>query len=397
MKHHIISLCVAAVMTISQGHAGVTLTVPDVNITAGGTSNVVIYFDLGTKAYTAYQFDIAYPEGISSVSDANGNPTFTKGEVYSAEHAVSSFYYTSKGLDRFQCFSVNSLPFTAQSGTLLILPIKAQKTLAVGTYQATISPIEFVQTDATPDRPDGITFNINVTNSVLLDETSTIAPGAASGVPVKVKRTISANEWSTICLPFSMTDAQVKAAFGSDALLADFDGIESTYSSGSVTGIKVKFNSVSAIEANHPYIICVSQAISEFSVENVNIIPEDKPSVDKYEITLKGVKYYNSFIGTYVADTPLPEYTLFLTDNKFMYSIGKTKMKGYRAYFDFYDVLSEVENANVRIFVDVDGVETGIEGIFNKPQDDIYDLSGRKIAKPTQRGVYIVDGKKKLF
>jgi len=52
---------------------------------------------------------------------------------------------------------------------------------------------------------------------VVLDETSTTAPKASNGaVDVLVKRTIKANEWSTICLPFTMTETQVKTAFGDD-------------------------------------------------------------------------------------------------------------------------------------------------------------------------------------
>ncbi len=169
MKRNIISLITAALAAASPLHAGVTLTVPEVEIAKGGTSSVVICFDLGTPAYTAYQLDIAYPEGISSESNNAGNPSFTKGDIYSGTHVVSSIR-TSMGLDRFQCFSLNSDPFTSQSGTLLTLPIKAQYTLAEGTYQATISPIEFVQTDATPDRPEAVTFSIKVASSTGIDE-----------------------------------------------------------------------------------------------------------------------------------------------------------------------------------------------------------------------------------
>ena len=41
---------------------------------------------------------------------------------------------------------------------------------------------------------------------------------------VRVKRTINANEWSTICLPFAITAEQVKGVFGDDVQLGDFTG-----------------------------------------------------------------------------------------------------------------------------------------------------------------------------
>ena len=45
MKQRIMTLCIAALMVV-QGYCGVTLTVPDVNIAPGSSSNVVIYYDL---------------------------------------------------------------------------------------------------------------------------------------------------------------------------------------------------------------------------------------------------------------------------------------------------------------------------------------------------------------
>lgn len=398
MKQKIVTLCIATLIAIAQGYGGVMLTVPDVNIARGGTSYVVIYFDLGVQAYTAYQMDIAYPEGIKSVSDDDGNPAFIKGDVYSEAHNVSSIY-TTTGLDRFQCFSTNSVALTAQSGTLLILPIKAQKSLAEGTYQATISPIEFVQTDATPDRPDPITFNIIVTKSVTLDETSTLAPTAATDVDVIVKRTIKANEWSTICLPFEMTEEQVKTVFGKDVRLGDFKGyVTEENQDGGVVGITVNFTAASTIKANHPYIIKVPADVNEFTVEGVDITPQDKPIVAAVERTRK---QWSEMIGTYVANTLLENKTLFLSENQFWYSDGETKMKAFRAYFDFYDVLETVENpytsGSIRLSFDGNDV-TGISTKVNHDteSDRFFDLQGRHVQKPA-KGIYIRDGKKVII
>ena len=395
MKQKIISLCVAALLSIAHAYCGVKLTVPEVTIAPGSTSNVFIYFDLGTNAYTAYQMDITYPEGISSVKGDDGNPVFIKGDVYDADHSVSSIY-TTKGLDRFQCFSVNSLPIKAQSGLLLRLRITAQKSLAEGTYQAAISPIEFVQTDATPDRPEAITFNITVSKSVVLDENSTIAPDAASGVNVRMLRTIKANEWSTICLPFAMTSQQVNTAFGNDVQLADFYGYEATEDNDdNVIGINVKFKDVipAAIQENHPYIIKVSKPITEFSVDGANINPEENLTIAAVKRTSRK---WSEMTGTYVANTTLAENVLFLNGNKFWYSAGKTTMKAFRAYFDFYDVLAEVENANARIIMSIgDSETTGIDNLCDDTDNDTsyVDMKGRKMKKPS-KGVFLKDGKK---
>ena len=88
---------------------------------------------------------------------------------------------------------------------------------------------------------------------------------------------------------------------------------------------------------------------------------------------------------------------LFISGGKFWYSVGLTKMKGYRAYFDFYDVLTEVEEAGVRMIVSIDEEETGIAEFVNglPATDNVFDLTGRKVSK-SQHGVYIVNGKKML-
>lgn len=378
-------------MAVTQAAAGVTLSVPEVTVAPGSTSYVVINFSQASGAYTAYQFDIAYPEGISSLDGDDGNPAFQAGDIYS-DHSLSSIR-TALGLDRFQCFSVNSTPFSSDSGTLLILPVKAQKTLAEGTYQATISPIEFVQTDATPDRPEAVNFNIKVSRNVVLDESSTTPPAAATAVDVTVLRTIKAGDWSTICLPFALTEKQVKQAFGNDVQLGDFSGYEATENTdGDIVAITVNFNSASAMEANHPYLIKVTDEVKQFAVEGVDIEPEDEPVVATVKRTRK---QWSEMIGTYVADTEIPSKTLFLNSNKFYYSTGATKMKAFRAYFDFFDVLTDVDNSyEVKMFVD--GAETKVEGLGVKDAaGNVYDLSGRKVSK-AQRGVYIVNGKKVL-
>ena len=397
MKKKIISFCVATILAVTQGYAGVTITVPEVNIAQGGTSYIIINYNLGTTAYTAYQFEIAYPEGISSVNGSDGNPSFIKGEVYDEKHNVSSSI-TTEGKSLFQCFSIDSNPFTAQSGTLLMLPIKAQKSLALGTYQATISPIEFVQTDATPDRPEAITFNITVTNTVVLDELSPVPPASGTGVNVKVKRSINANEWSTICLPFAMSETQTKAAFGNDVEIADFTGTEPISDGDDVVGIIVNFDDVTAIEANRPYIIKVSTPLTEFTINNVDIVANEDEAYFEFDNGRTGTRriVYSGFYGTYHAGTVLDQFTLFLNENKFWYSAGLTKMKAFRGYFNFYDVLTEVENASSRIIMSFGDEGTGIMDFDNgqwTTDDKLFDLQGRRVVSPA-KGIYIKNGKK---
>jgi hypothetical protein len=221
---------------------------------------------------------------------------------------------------------------------------------------------------------------------------STTAPTAAPGVNVRVKRSIKANEWSTICLPFAMTETEVKAAFGDDVKLGDFNSWSSDEDNeGDIVGIQIGFVPVTEIEANRPYMIKVSSEITEFTVDDVDIDPEDEPYIQVGK--KKTERGY--FIGTYVANCTVPQNNLFLNGNKFWYSNGTTKMKAFRAYFELADVLSEAKNASARISFNFEDDTTSITEVHgsNKDAEGTYDLQGRKVEEPV-KGLYIVNGRK---
>ncbi len=98
----------------------------------------------------------------------------------------------------------------------------------------------------------------------------------------------------------------------------------------------------------------------------------------------------------------MPEFCLFLSGNKFWYSVGETKMKAFRCYFDLNDVLTEVENASARIGFNItDKEETGIRdnNRVTTTDDRYYDLQGRRVhtsGSIMKKGLYIRNGKKEL-
>ena len=152
----------------------------------------------------------------------------------------------------------------------------------------------------------------------------------------------------------------------------------------------MNFSSVTAIEANHPYIIKVSAAVTEFTVDGVDVNPADDPRG-----TFRANKKLKDFVGTYVADFDFyndAKYTpLFLSGNKFWYATESTKhMKAFRAYFDFGDMLSEADAARVAIAFDE---ATVINDVRTCSDNRYYNLSGQQVETPT-KGVYVKNGKK---
>lgn len=388
--------------------------ISNVTVPQGGTASLVIGYNFTSETdKVGFTLSMELPEGLSLKKDGEGDV------VYEKDASINKLNITFAGEGNVAGQpSSETSTITGTSGTLLTLTLVADASLTVS------SELTVPVTKATfQQRVSGSVTDINVADfsfkvtigepedtRVVLDENSTTAPEASSGaVDVRVKRTITAGNWSTICLPFAMTAAQVTEAFGDDVELADFTGYTTTKDAGdNIVGITVNFSSVSAIEANHPYIIKISSpAFTEFTVDGVTVAPEATPMVSfGYETgTGKNKVYHPSdFKGTYVADfdfyNEAKKYPLFLNGNKFYYATDKTKhMKAFRAYFDFDDYLPEAEPSPVKMFVFVDDEETHIEGLESEQQtgDDVYDIMGRKVSKPNHNGVYIVGGKKKFF
>ena len=369
---------------------------------SAGTQTTLSIKMKNTAEIRGFQFDLYLPEGMTVVKSNKGRiqGALSAGRLPDEDEHELTFSEQADGAIRFLCSSQYDETFTGNDGEIATLQVDIANSMADGDYPILLKDMKLTETDIskyyTADLIETTVTIGEVDTRTILDETSTTVPEAANNVDVRVLRTIKADEWSTICLPFAMSTAQVKEAFGDDVKIANFTGYEATTDGDdNVTGIKVNFAEVDAIEANHPYVIKVSSAISEFTVDNVDIDPEDEPKV---ATVVRTKKRWSEMIGTYVANTTIENQMLFLNGNKFWYSNGSTKMKGYRAYFDFYDVLSEVENASAKItFFDGTTEITNVNLRDNVNEDaPRYNLAGQKVSK-SYKGIVIQNGVKRVI
>ena len=360
----------------------------------GGEIAMSLTLDEADK-YVSYQFKIQTPTGVGYVVDSEDDVECVLGTGHAASHAATAHWNASINSLNVGVASMSSALF---KGTTLELQIPlAETTAAVGTqFSFTVKDITFIDKEGVKSYLSDVTFKATIGDPAeqrtILNETSTTAPSAATGVDVRVKRTINANEWSTICLPFAMSADQCKAAFGDDVQLANFTSWSSEEDGGGdIVAINVGFTPVTAIEANHPYIIKVSSAVTDFTVDGVNIAPENEPTVQVG--TKKAERGYMT--GTYVANFTVPSEDLFLSGGKFWYSKGQTKMKAFRAYFEFADVLTSVEGASAPAFnIIFGGGTTNIKDIKAEQNDGFYyNLGGQRVEAPA-KGLYIKNGKK---
>ena len=365
-----------------------TLTIPDVYVLPGGTASFGLVVDVPANSYAGFQFETTLPTGIT----------------YTEETTVSSDWDGT-----FQTSAVN-FKGSASSGKLTPIPageiviataeIEADASLDPGTYNVTISNFEFLgySGGAEDTKIADVTFKVIVTDRLVLDENSVVAPSAASGVNVRVNRTIEANEWSTIVLPFALSKTKAEAAFGSDVQLAEFTGYEVDYGPDEENviplGITIKLASVTltskkGMTAGKPYLIKTSKDIESFDVDGVTII-EGVTDISKPDENDTPGKMTGTFVKTKV-----PADGLFVNDNKFWYSTGKTNIKAFRCWFELGAVLGKATDFSAPVFFSFDGETTGVQNIQRTAGDDrYYNLNGQHVENLKKGQIYIKNNKK---
>lgn len=372
------------------------LVVDNTQIVSGESAYIVVKMDFDENHdYVSYQFNVELPSGISLIEETSGQACF----VLPSNQPTNIFKITDFPMSN-GILKVASNPSTvigAHEGVLVYIPVEAEGGLTSGdVLNGKLSDVVFAHANASTANLADVNFTITIADRIVLDENSEIAPLATSGdVAVKVQRTIKANSWSTLCLPFDMEEDQVKAMFGNDVKLEKFKSYDIVKSGDNVTSITINFQEVDlgdGFTANYPYLIKVSKDITEFSL-TATIDPDDDIK-QAFSKTSSGVKKKGEFIGTYQANTSVPENALFISGDKFYYSNGKTKIKAFRGYF-ILDHVINVNNGNTRIGLSIDGETTGINTVHGLgiKANGTYDLQGRKIENP-KKGLYINNGKK---
>lgn len=375
------------------------ITADNVNLLPGKTVQLVINMENNERAYTAFWFELELPVGISVTNAVNSNRlpsnfSLTWDKVDNGEPNTYKFYGTEFDTEQ------SKQEISGTSGTILTLTLSAAETLEVGsTLVAKIKKISATSFEGNETYDfDDYSFTIKISDPwMTLDENSTTLPEASDGeTQIKVKRTIKANQWNTICLPFAMTETQVYEAFGEDVQLYEFMEYEADEN---LTEIKVVFDvallSEDGFFANYPYIIKTSRDISEFMVTST-IEPDEENAVAEFTNGRTGSRkeVYGTFYGTLKAGVKVPANCLFLNGGDFWYSTGVSNLKAFRGYFEFVDILASIENSNSKIQIVSRDETTGIKNVETYLNDEaIYDLQGRRVVE-LGKGVYIKKGKK---
>ncbi len=305
----------------------------------------------------------AYPDGISFQVN-EGEPVELEGELYNRFRADHYRIFGEVGADGVLTLKLN-IPASEQGTWLSFRNVKYSK--------VDISNIE-ISEDA----------DFSISEETLAN--------------VTLKRTLYDEDYNTLVLPFSLTQEDLKNAFGPETKVYVY--YEDTEDENNVI---VNFSSYeSTIPANLPVVIyprggdnniktSTNPEQRTYTFNHVMMKPVDEPLAE-------GRNY--DFVGTYNHLIYVPERDYFFGwDNSIQQSaiyrsVGTTTLKGTRAW------LRDKNTAGAKqVVVAFDGSATGIDNLMNDEKNmvnvgNIYDIQGRRVYNVRHPGIYIVNGKK---
>ena len=223
----------------------------------------------------------------------------------------------------------------------------------------------------------------NADNSTLITDND----GNAADVTLS-GRTLTANNWNTLCVPFNLSSAQIESVFGAGTLVKTL----SSYANDGTT-VTITFANADEIVAGKPYIIMPANTVANPIFSSVVI---DKTMRD---VEVTGA----TFKGTY-GPTPLTandRAKLFLANNMLYYPSANLTVRACRAYFELASDVPDLGTNAPNIVVDFGDQTTKIVMMSDersKTEDAWYTLDGRKLSgKPTTKGIYVRNGVKMVI
>lgn len=227
-------------------------------------------------------------------------------------------------------------------------------------------------------------------------------------------RTLKADEWEGICLPFSVSEQEAKQVFGDRYAVVTCDGV-----TGPDDVLHFVRHGNAYIEAGRPYLVKPSQDctlqfrnVTIEGGESISTLAGDTKLVTdptRFDVDINNGEF--TFKGIYMRET-MPALSYFAKEDGLYRYNADTKIGGYRAYFknnqqqqagakalsfmieDLYDMEEEGEVATGIMLVD-----SGILTVM--PADaDVYNINGQKVGTGASavnnapRGIYLINGKK---
>lgn len=220
-------------------------------------------------------------------------------------------------------------------------------------------------------------------------------------VTIENRGTLHAGEWNMMCLPFKLSAAGYKKAFGEDVKVAEFTGVTKSEGGELVSFNLAYINEKNGMKAATPYLIKPSKEIpmADVTFEGVKVSAKTTEEQATGDVNCK-------LIGT-LQPTILDKGHLQLVlkarnELQYMAPNSTTPMQACRAYFELPDTGTGTVAAAKNFSFSIDGETTGVKVIdVNAPSTSIntrvYNMNGQLVGTSMEnlpQGIYVIAGKK---
>ncbi len=199
---------------------------------------------------------------------------------------------------------------------------------------------------------------------------------------ITLNRTLVADKWNTLCVPFAISEEEIKANFGEGTLVEKFDA---------VNGNTVNFADATSIEARVPYLIKPIVAGTTYTFYGKEVSADAPKTEGNADVTFQGI-----YSPTDITKNGTVKAAGVTEGGKVLFVNPGSKTKAFRCFFTIS------HNASITpamLKISIKGVETAINSIVmdnsNATDNAVYNLQGQRVnGNSLTKGIYIKNGKK---
>lgn len=218
-------------------------------------------------------------------------------------------------------------------------------------------------------------------------------------VTIENRGTLHADEWNMMCLPFKLSAAGYKKAFGEDVKVAEFTGVTKSEGGELVSFNLAYINEKNGMKAATPYLIMPSKDIDTKTLkfEGVKVSTKTTEEQATGDVNCK-------LIGTLqptILDKGHRQLVLKASNElQYMSPNSTIPMQACRAYFELTGTGTVAAAKNFSF--SIDGETTGVKVIdVNAPSTStntrVYNMNGQLVGTSVEnlpQGIYVIAGKK---
>lgn len=199
---------------------------------------------------------------------------------------------------------------------------------------------------------------------------------------VKLNRTLVADKWNTLCVPFAISEEEIKANFGEGTLVEKLDA---------VNGNTVNFANATSIEPGVPYLIKPTVAGTTYTFNGKEVSADAPKTEGNADVTFQGI-----YSPTDITNKDTVKAAGVTEDGKVLFVNAGSQTKAFRCFFTI-SYNASIPPAMLKI--SIKGVETAINSIVmdnsNATDNAVYNLQGQRVnGNSLTKGIYIKNGKK---